>query len=344
MENKIDIVLPNRIGDLILSLPAIICLRQLIERYGSDHLKPRLVTRLPLADVLQALNLFEVLPMNAKTKIKSWLRPAGKAFFLSTTSKNIGYHAKVSCGKQLSNKKLIRYSVNLPYLSSDPDHFYPKELVNFLKGTIQLPGYAIRHFGICLELGYTVEQILETFRFDETHLALADDFFGSGPELNSRYLVFCMEAAYGRTKHNSDRRWNEECYFELADRAHDLHKVTSVFVGINNFPELPQREYFVDLRQKLSLGQIVRLLHYSCGYVGNDTGPLHLANLAKKRSIGMYFRERDVVGYHPVFPRYNEIVFKPQSSEEIYQSLDALLDESVATRLITPSSPACKAI
>ncbi len=325
MSEKVDIILPNRIGDLILSLPAILCLKQLSEKYDANKKKFRIVTHLPLNDVLKALNLFDVIPLNGKTKIKSWLSPADKAFFLCTTSKNIGYHSKVNHGIQKSNKKLIRYTVNLPYLEADPDTFYPEELVSTLKNKFELPRFAIRHFGICLELGYTVDQILQTFRFDSTRLSLPDDFFNWKPPIEARYVAVCMEAAYGRIKNNSDRRWKEEYFFELAERAYRVHNVASVFIGIDTTLKLPERNYVIDLRSKLDLGQIAKMMHFSCGYVGNDTGPLHLANLMRKRSVGMYFREEAVRDYPPIFSHLNKIFFKPQGPEEIFQSLDELL-------------------
>jgi ADP-heptose:LPS heptosyltransferase len=322
---KIDIILPNRIGDLILTLPAILCLKQLKERYASDRREIRLVSPLALNNVISALNLFEVIRIDTRAKIRSWLSPADKAFFLCTSSKNIGYHAKVTLGRQLSNKKLIRYSVDLRYLSEDPDTCHPQDLVYSLRHKFQLPNHAIKQFGICLELGYTVEQILQTFRYDVTHLSFPDEFYDWQPPIETRYLVFCMEAAYGRNKHNSDRRWKEEHFFELAERAHQIHNVASVFIGISDVPALPDRNYFIDLRQKLDLDQIAKLQYFSCGYVGNDTGPLHLANLMKKRSIGMYFREEAVRDYPPIFPHLNKILFKPKGPEEIFQPLDELL-------------------
>jgi ADP-heptose:LPS heptosyltransferase len=213
----------------------------------------------------------------------------------------------------------------LKYLTVDPKTCFPEEMFNFLKDSLHLPVYAIRHFGLCLELGYTFDQIRETFQFDPAHLSVNNDFFKEKPLEESNYLVFCMEAAYGRKKHNSDRRWNVEHFFDLAERAYNSHNVKAVFIGISELPELPDRSYFIDLRRKLNLGEIVRLLHFSSGYVGNDTGPLHMANLIKKKSIGTYFREDSLISYHPIFPQYNKIFFKPQGPEEIYQSLAELL-------------------
>ena len=323
---KIDIILPNRIGDSILTLPAILCLKQLRDEYGPGDRQYLLLTHLPLTEILKSLNLFEVIRFDRGAKMRSWLRQADKAYFLSTTSKNLGYYSKLSHGLRLPNKWHIRYSANLPYLSfPDQVTVLPANLVEFLKSQFALSNYAIKHFGICLELGYTVEQIRRTFRFDPASSTFSDDFFDWKPPLSSRYLVFCMEAASGRKKHNADRRWKEEHFIDLAETAHEKYGVHAAFIGINDYPALPDKPYFHDFRQKLTLKRTALLLHYSAGYVGNDTGPLHLANLMKKNSIGIYMREVALLNYEPLFPELTAKFLNPGAPAEIYPALDNLL-------------------
>jgi len=89
-ERKIDIILPNRIGDSIMSLPSILCLKQLLESSNPDNYpKVTLFSSNDLTDVFQALNIFEVKRMSLKAKMKSWFKPADLAFFLYTSSKNM---------------------------------------------------------------------------------------------------------------------------------------------------------------------------------------------------------------------------------------------------------------
>lgn len=326
VKNKVDIVLPNRIGDIILTLPAILCLKQLERRYGPDNTAYRLLTHVPMTRLLQALNLFEVTQIDLTAKIKSWINPTERVYFLSTTNKNLGFHAKATYGLKTVNKKLLRYSVNLPYLLfPEPSSVLPEELVTFLTDKFQLTRFSIKHFGLCLELGFSVEQIQNVFKFDDSSLALDDELFNCKPPVESHYLVFCMEAASGRKKHNSDRRWKEEHFLDLAEKAHKEHGLQIAFMGLSDEPELPDKPYFIDFRGKLDLTQSAQLLHFSRGYVGNDTGPLHLANLMKKRSIGMYFREVAITDYRPVFPHYNKVFYKPQSPDEIYSCLEELI-------------------
>ncbi len=322
---KIELILPNRIGDTVLTLPAIACLKQLIDKYGPENIEYEMITRLPLAEILQALNLFKVRRMTLGAKINSWLAPADKTFFLATTTDNLGYHSMRSHGLRMPNKKLVRYSVNLPYLSYPyPETVLPADLVEFLQSRFHFSGYTIRHFGICLELGYTVDQIRQTFVFDGDSLSLRDDFFDWKPNLSTKYLVFCLEAASGRKKNNADRRWNEEYFCQLAETAYEKYGMHAVFIGISNLPPLPECPHFIDFRGKLSLRQTAMLLHYSCGYVGNDTGPSHLSNLMKKNSIGIYMREVAVRDYGPIFPDLMTKFLKPQTVEEIYPAVEKL--------------------
>ncbi|MDD2272996.1 MAG: glycosyltransferase family 9 protein [Desulfuromonadaceae bacterium] len=326
---KIEIVLPNRIGDTILTLPAIVCLKQLREKYASTHLEYELITSLPLTEILQALNLFKVKRMTLCSKTKSWLAPADKTFFLSTTTGSMGYHSKESHGLRLPNKKHIIYSVNMPYLSiPHAESILPEQLVKFLKSEFEFTSAKTRHFGICLEMGYTVEQIIETFRFDAEKLAINNVFFEWKPPISEKYLVFCMEAASGHLKNNSDRLWDKECFFDLAERAYAKHGIHAAFIGISNLSKLPEAPYFHDYRGKLSLKQTAILLHYSCGYVGNDTGPSHLSNLMKKNSISIYMRECALREFGPLFPYFMTKFLKPQTAEEIYPALEKLLSMS----------------
>jgi hypothetical protein len=326
---KIEIVLPNRIGDTILTLPAMVCLKQLKEKYASVHLEYELIATLPLTEILQALDLFKVRRMTLCSKIKSWLVPADKTFFLSTTTGNIGYHSKESHGLRMPNKKHIKYSLNMPYLSlPHTESVLPEDLVKFLKSEFEFTSAKIRHFGICLDMGYTVEQVIKTFRFDAENLAINNDFFEWKPSISAKYLVFCMEAASGRIKNNFDRLWNEEYFFDLAEMAYAKYGMHAAFIGICNLSKLPEKPYFLDYRGKLSLKQTAMLLHYSCGYVGNDTGPSHLSNLMKKNSISIYMREDALRDFGPLFPHLMTKFLKPQTSEEIYPALEKLLSLS----------------
>ena len=364
---NIDIILPNRIGDTILSLPALICLKQLIQAYGADNLNISVYLLRDLAKILRPYNIFKIEQMNISNKVKSWLFPSNKAFFLCSTSETIGFHSKTSYGEVLNHKKYAKYHINMPYLCFyTMQKTFPTDLYGFLKDKFNLSVCSIRYFGICLELGYTVEQIKQTFNFSPEILTLEKDFSKQSSGMNYlvallqgitktaipnlfldlhdfeilkqvqhddaelqriNYLVFCMEAAYGKIT-DTDRCWKEEYFYELAEYAHEKFGLNSVFIGVKKQIKIPRKPYFLDLRKKLSLAEIANLLSNSNGYIGNDTGPLHIANLIKKPSLGIYFREKSLYEYNPLFSQFNHPILNPQTPNEVFPLLNMILTDN----------------
>jgi len=323
---KIHIILPNRIGDSILTLPSLLCLKQLLNKYRQYHVEVTVFSHYPLIRYFQALNLFEFRTFNLFSKFASWINIPDKAYFLSTTSKNIGYHAKTSYGLSLPNKKHVHYDIDLPYLSIlQHNSELPDDLFYFLQSYYSLPVYSIKRFGICLEFGFSVQQIIDEFRFDNSSLLTGKEYFDNEPMFNSEYVVFCMEAANNK-RHAAYRRWNEENFFVLAEKLYADYGVESIFIGLKNQPRIMEKPYFKDMRGKLNLDQILQLLNHSRGYFGNDTGPLHLANLLRKRSIGIYPSD-GAIAYRPLFPEFNRAYINTQTPEEIYPFIEFLISE-----------------
>jgi hypothetical protein len=329
MTKRIHIILPNRIGDSILTLPALLCLNQLFRKYPKESVEITVFSHFPLVGLFRALDLdlceFELLDISRK--LLSWISPPDKAFFLSTTSKNIGYRSRASYGLRLPNKKLVRYTSDLPYLDgSRLNESLPINLQNFLGTGCSLPPYSWCHFGICLELGFSSEQIINEFKFDGTNLSVDKRYFDTSPRLlTSDYVVFCMEAAYNR-RHASKRRWQVDCFFDLASKLYVDHGIESVFVGLQDQPALSEKSYMKDLRKKLTLDQIAALLHYSRGFCGNDSGLLHIANLLRKKSIGMYSRDAGTT-YWPLYPSFNKVFTNAQKPDDIYPFLGHLITD-----------------
>jgi ADP-heptose:LPS heptosyltransferase len=131
-----------------------------------------------------------------------------------------------------------------------------------------------------------------------------------------------MEAAYNR-RHARKRRWNVDGFFDLAKKLYAEHGIESVFVGLQNQPQLPNRSYMKDLRKELTLEQIVNLLYYSRGFVGNDSGLLHIANLLRKKTIGIYSSDAGK-NYWPLYPPFNKVFTNTQQPEDIYPFLNHL--------------------
>ena len=114
----------------------------------------------------------------------------------------MGFRSKISYGQVNPNKKFAGYSVNRPYLSFPPDFGgMPENLIQFLKNKYGLSSCSIRSFWFCLDLGYSAEQIIDGFNFSPDSLDLSLDIADWKPPFqDENYLVFCMEAAYGKTR------------------------------------------------------------------------------------------------------------------------------------------------
>ncbi|OGI17888.1 MAG: hypothetical protein A2287_09835 [Candidatus Melainabacteria bacterium RIFOXYA12_FULL_32_12] len=328
--NNINIILPNRIGDSILTLPAIACLKQLLNKYGPENSKITIFPAKVTAKIIQSFDLFPTKEINLLTKLKSWISPPDKAFFLYNSSQNLGYYAKTSYGCSSGKYK---YSNDLDYLIfNNTKERLSNELVTFLQDKYQLSMAAISYFGICLDLGYSSEQILSTFEFNSDSLTPIKEFSNwQPPFINSKYMVICMEAAYGK-KVDANRRWPENNFLELADKIHKNFNIPCIFIGIDDKPSIPDKTYFIDLRKKLDITQVAQLLKYASGYIGNDSGPLHLANLIRKHSIciGLIPAAKT---YEPIFKEFYHSIWNPENADSIIPIIEEILsldkDESI---------------
>jgi len=301
---KIDIILPSRIGDCILSFPALLCLKQLVDKFPEKNQKITIFSTSVLTEILKKLNLFEVKQFSNIQKLRTVFNPSDKAIFLHTTMDNHGFFAKKTYGININGKK-ISYQNDMPYLYVDQTHKYmPEKLFNYLKETFNFSTITISMFGMLLEIGFSLEEIIDTFKFNEASLNFEKEITSWKPEIQN-YVVICMEAAYG-SKGDADRRFDSKLYFEVARHIYEKFGLKSVFIGINNKISLLESNYIYDFRKKIDFVQLAQLMKYSKGYLGNDTGPLHLANLMKKYSLGIYSRVTAMkINYYPVFNNLN---------------------------------------
>ncbi|MEI8390329.1 MAG: glycosyltransferase family 9 protein [bacterium] len=307
MNNKsetIDIILPSRIGDCLLGLPALLCLKQLVEKFPEKKLKITVFSTSVLTEILKKLNLFEIKQFSNIQKLRTIFNPSNKAIFLHTTMDNHCFFAKKTYGINITGKK-ISYQNDMPYLYVDQTHKYiPESLFKHLKDNLDFSTCTISFFGMLLEIGFSPEEIIETFNFNEDSLDFEEEITNWKPEIQN-YVVICMEAAYG-SKGDADRRFKEESYFEVSKYIYDKFGLKSAFIGIDNIISLPEINYIYDFRKKLDFLQLAQLMKDSEGYLGNDTGPLHLANLMKKYSLGIYSRETAMkINYYPIFNNLN---------------------------------------
>ena len=317
MKNKVesvDIILPSRIGDCILGFPSLLCLKQLLEKFPEKSIKVNLFSTNKLTDIIKALEFFKVKQFSNIQKLKTIFNPSDKAIFLHTCMDNHGFFAKNTYGINITGKK-IHYQNDMPYLYVEQTHKYiPEGLYNFLQEKFNFSVCVIAFFGMILEIGFSVEEIIETFKFDKNSLSFAKEITDWKPEIKS-YVVICMEAAYG-SKGDADRRFSSELYYEVALHIYEKFGLKSAFIGINNKIKLPDADYIYDYRKKIDFVQLAQLIKYSEGYLGNDTGPLHLTNLFKKHSLGIYSRETSMrTTYYPIFNYLNTRVLGFPESE-----------------------------
>lgn len=314
---KIDIVIPWRIGDAILNIPMLICIKQLNAKYN-DNNKIRIIAKPFLQKLYAPLGIFECKCLSLSRRLFSNLMPADVAFFTETINTNWGYTAKSKYGLTNKHKTIIKFDHEMPFMNINKfREFIPKELISFLQEKYNLGQYSISLFGILLELGYTTEQIIETFNFNPECLVLGNFKGYKHPVMNEKYVVFCMEAAYGK-KGDANRRWNEDYYIEIANRCFEEFGLKSVFVGIDKSFKLPDKPNFIDLRKKLDLFQLAQVLKSAVHYIGNDTAPLHIANIMQTSSVGAYFMEHSLTDFSPIFPELNSKVYCPEKPDNMY--------------------------
>ncbi len=325
----LEIVLPNRIGDAILTLPALLALKQLQDRYGLIHETIILYPPAPLFSLFEGFNLFHAKQLDGWCKAKSWINPARETFFLYSSSQILGHRTQKSYGQIIEAKRFLTFDQHLGYLCLEAtEELLPQNLISHLKQNFGLSLAAIRYFGICLEMGYTVQQLIDTFEMTPAHFKTGISDQGSSKHLlpEKPYLAMCLEAAYGRRK-EAKRRWSGDHYLDLAERIHEQFQLPTVFLGLQREPILPDRPYLIDMRRNSPLSDTMALLSQAIGYIGNDSGLLHLSNLLGIPSLGIYLSTRPEV-YGPIFPQLNTPLIEPENPEPLM--------EWVQQRLATP--------
>jgi len=312
-KNSLFIVLPNRMGDCILALPAVKCLKELIRIYDNSSIEIKLICIKELCGFVKTLNIADTLCLNFKTKIKSLFCPFEKLFSFLSSSKLIGLRAEKSYGENKKNKWYLNFSQNIPYLTELYTDLFPdKELAEYLRKEFDFSNVIINNFGLCLELGYTPEQIKSVLK---------------NVLEQPKYAVICMEAANGR-KSREDRRWKNDDFFKIGDYIYEKYNLLSYFIGIDKKTPIPERSYFKDFRgASAGIEWLGLIISGSACYIGNDTGPLHLANFLGKPVLGIYtYYSKEIYG--AVYGSSNYSVQNPKSIDEIKNEIDKMITRS----------------
>ena len=90
------------------------------------------------------------------------------------------------------------------------------------------------------------------------------------------------------------KRWMSERYAELADRLIAQKRAQILFVGVKD--EIPiiteiqglMRAESINIAGKTTLTQLASILHTCNVFIGNDSGPMHLAAAVGTQTIGLY--------------------------------------------------------
>ncbi len=322
---KIEILLPNRIGDAILTIPALFCLKQLEQTYHNGKNQMVIYPPSSLLPIFSALQITKTQPFTVKTKLASWIQPADETFFLYSSNKYLGLRTQKAYGLYNPKKLFSKSLKDMPYLGiPHGDPALPPELLNFLRTHHGLSAAAMRYFGLCIERQFSIEQILETFSFSPDSVNIPPPSTKSQINLpQTPYIVCCMEAAYG-SQRDTQRRWPEALFFETAEKLYQTYELATVFIGVQQTPLIPKQPYFYDIRGQYTLTETAILLQNATGFIGNDSGPLHLANLLKVSSVGLYLSTTPQ-HYGPIFPQLNRPVLHAKTVEAAWPAIEQLI-------------------
>jgi heptosyltransferase-2 len=109
------------------------------------------------------------------------------------------------------------------------------------------------------------------------------------PELTAPYAVFAAGATYGPTK-----RWPTDSFVETARRVRDSFGLLPIFVGSSDAREREtaaasaERSGGIGLAGETDLPALVAVLADADLFVGNDSGPMHVAAAVGTPTVGIF--------------------------------------------------------
>ena len=222
---QIQIVLPPRIGDTILSLPALYTFAHLIKTQA-PHFKVQLLSSKAMLPILTKLNIFPVSELNLNAKIKSWFQTPEYSIFFNNSENIIGLLSKHSLGERLK-RFYNNYTTDIQSLSiNQVASLLPKELFNNLNG---LSLASKRYFGFLLHY-FSSSEIVTSYEASKDWPKLSID--SSTKVLPQKYFTLCLEAANNKTK-NKDRAWSKDLFLKVTSGIHQKYGLEVVLLGIS---------------------------------------------------------------------------------------------------------------
>jgi len=214
--------------------------------------------------------------------------------FFSSAKYRLSYSEKVIDRKEKFNRNYDKFYTNLVF-NNDKKHEIERyiDILKYLG--VYNPNY---------QLEILIREIDKLFIEDETKI------FDK-----NKIIAICPVASQSRKK------WQIENYSTLSKKVIDAFDYNIVIIGgndgrqIDDFSEL-QNNYgrkVIDFRGKLTLTQTAALLEKCSIYIGNDTGPMHLAAAVKTPIIEIVAHPETIDFFHTQSPER----FKPWGVKSI---------------------------
>lgn len=137
------------------------------------------------------------------------------------------------------------------------------------------------------------------------------------------------------TSNDENREWTYPKWNELIERVLSKHDIKIIQIGLENKLNIEHKN-FMDFCGKLSLIETAGLIKRSGLFIGIDSGPAHMANAVKAKSIILLGKYRKITNYMPFSGNFanginSKIIYNPEikCSEiavgEIYEEVMKLL-------------------
>ena len=320
---RLGVLMPNRLGDSILSVPFCLTLQALLADQGASV---TYLVKSAFYPVYSYTDELRVIPSSLWKKAKSWFQPFSTLLHCANSSDYWGYRAQQHWGQPVPSKPYHHYDQALSFLEVDGavEHLSPS-LRQALEADFALGLAPARYFGLLLSLGFSEQVILETADQLRQSTAFPRITLPTKPDSPSEkgYITLGLEAGYQSARSES-RRWSVEQYFEFAKQIYEQYGWPSYVVGLNSEPSLPDCPYLVDKRSSTQgLGDVMTILQGAKAHVGNDSGLLHLANLLDVPTVGLYLTTDPGV-YGPLERSIHHSVVKPSTIKELMQAFQQL--------------------
>ncbi len=149
--------------------------------------------------------------------------------------------------------------------------------------------------------------------------------------LNLPTKYICIHATSNELK----REWAKDKWVELCNLIFKNQNIKIVQIGLKDNLKI-QHPNFIDFCGKLSLIQTAEVIKRSQLYIGIDSGPAHMANATKAKSIILLGKYRDIVNYMPFSGNFangidSKIIYNPKIKcpeievEEVYENLQRFI-------------------